>query len=253
MVELHNVISRLHKWCHKKGISVRNVCNEDTLSGILVPSVSSTYVMRYLTRLIGENRTINIGKVNAGPQTLIAISDTTITDGTMRTLIPKPSILEQRISNVLGTECIAIVEHAHTKRPNNIADKINESLDGIAADNQPSEMMSRLSSAMRDVGLIDALHKANITNKLSSDGQVISFYIVDADGREREIQSYELTKLGNGNNLEKVLKDLRDLSQHRAPGTTDRQLQRVRDAEQTLRNIAKKYTPQDEEASDATR
>lgn len=120
---------------------------------------------------------------------------------------------------------------------------LSEDMSGLAAAYQPNDILQRLKQAMHDLKITDELRKSGITNKVSPDRQTVRFYITDAQGREREIASYEIIKLADASTMEKALKDLRDLASNRAPGTTDREMEALRNKEAELRKIAKKHVP----------
>ncbi len=120
-------------------------------------------------------------------------------------------------------------------------------LDGIAADHQPMEMLQRLQQAMQDLGLIDQLHTVGISNSLTRDKQTIVFSMKDQDGRTRQIAAYELSKLGESNAMQVALEELSDLAHDKAPGTSERLRDMVQQQSQTIKKTADKYLPKPED------
>lgn len=226
-------------WCGHKNLTYRVIADEDRLQGFLIPKTSPDHIRPLLDRLqdIAIEDDLHFRQTKTRSGTILAFSLEALSEDIMASLVPEidRSRLARKLDIVLG---------------NNVWNGRRlavEDLAGIAAGHQPTDMLGRLRKSLGELGLLNALKAAQISNGLSPDKQILHFYINDADGRRREVMSIELSTLGDGNNMEQVLKDLADMARRRAPGTTEMEIQKLRNREQFVRNVAKKYTPQDQQ------
>lgn len=268
------------EWCDAHDVLYDIVCDEDDLQGFLVPKQYRSLtprLSRFMQSVAVEND-LHCAEYATRSGTILSISLNAISESTLESMVPpldqsrfsrKLDLVFDGMVNETGFHSPSTAMRRQYARPTetigskltkklreslgylSIGQAVNEALDGIAADYQPMDVLKHFESALRDLGLLDSLKAAEVTNKLSSDRQVIHFYISDADGRQREVASYELIKLAEGNNMEKAIKDLVDISRKRAPGTADREAQHVKDREQYIRDVAKQYSLDGEEEQQA--
>lgn len=268
-------------WCRAKDIAYDIVCDEDDLQGYLIPKKYSSLTPRFAAFLnnLSVREGLHCRQTNTRSGTVFALSLQAISETTIEAMVPQidRSRLARRLDLVFGVtgksgEAVEEMQynfptrrHGFHRVTQNIGAKltkrlqeslgirptisgvervVQEALDGIASDYQPTDVLKQFERALSELGVLDSLKVANVTNRLSKDKQVIHFYVKDADGREREVAGYELVKLAEGNAMEQAIKDLIDLGRKRAPGTTEREAQAIKDREQKVRETAKAYSPE---------
>lgn len=271
---LQNAYESFDRWCARHDVAYDLCCDEDDLQGYLVPKKYrglTPEITKFLEHLaLREGLFCREQSTRSG--TVYALSLRAIAESTLDALIPDSdrSRLARRLDLVFDQSTIGEMQYhspttaqrrQYTRPTQTIGFKlakklledlgflsttevVQEALDGIAADFQPIDVLKQFESALRELGLLDSLKLAKVTNRLSRDKQVLYFYVPDVDGREREVASYELVKLAEGNNMEQAIKDLADMARRRAPGTTDRESQQIKDREQKIREVAKKNSPE---------
>jgi len=280
---LQKAYESLTRWCDRHQIVFDLVCDEDDLQGYLIPRRYRSLTPRFTEFLsnLCEREGLYMREQSTRSGTVYALSLVAISETAMEAVTPvtERSRLARRLDLVYDglmpfqQELLRQIGETQYHSPStaqrrqyarptqtigykltkrlqedlgflSIGDIVLEALDGIAAEYQPMDVLKQFESALRKLGLLDTLKAAGVTNKLSRDKQILHFYINDGDGRQREIASYELVKLAEGNNMEKAIKDLTDVGRKRAPGTTDREVQQVRDKEQKIRQVAKEFSPE---------
>lgn len=270
------------RWCEHNGLVFDQVCDEDDLQSYLIPRRYSSLTPR-LSEFLGalcQRTGLHCREQRTRSGTVYALSLTAIAEATMDALVPTidRSRLARRLDLVYDglwpfqrdllhqieeaqyhapstaqrrqyTRPTQTIGHKLTKKLQEslgympIALVVLEALDGIAADYQPMDVLRQFEGALRQLGLLDNLRAAGVTNRLSRDKQVLHFYVSDSSGLEREVASYELVKLAEGNTMETAIKDLKDLARRRAPGTTDREIEHINDQQKKIREVAKQHSP----------
>lgn len=265
--KLQRAYEALDRWFSAGGIEYDIVADEDDLQGYLVPKKYQSLTPRIMRMLetVSANNDLHCQSHTSRAGLVIALSLQAIAEATISAMSPDQpdSRYQRRLDLVFGTKSIlespfhtptsALKRQRQSPTRNAGRSNLSEDLKGIAAHHQPVDILKRVERAMVDLGLVDALKAAGITNRLSKDKQVLRFFITDAEGRGREIAAYDLVKLGEPNDFEKALKDLRDLAHNRSPGTSEREMNRIRDQEAAVKDTAKKYTPQPEQEEKPTK
>lgn len=255
--KLQTVYEALDAWFATNGVEYDIVADEDDLQGYVVPKRYESLtprIMRFLESACADND-LHCRSQHTRSGLVLALSLQAIAESTMSAMVADhpagapTSRFSRRLDLVFGGKPPTMSEspfHTATRRRQRQTPQqsVNEGLKGVAAHYQPVDILKRVEKAMVDLGLVDALKAAGITNRLSSDKQVLRFFITDAEGRAREILAYDLVKLGEANEFERALKALRDLAHNRSPGSSDREMERIRDQETIVKDTAKKYTPQ---------
>lgn len=276
---LQKAYESFDRWCSINHVLFDLVCDEDDLQGYLVPRKYDTLTPRlseYLKNMsLREGLYCREQRTRSG--TVYAISLQAINEQVLDAMIPMidksrlarrldlvfdcasnaPTVQEQQYvpptkrhgfhfpTRNIGSKITKRLQESLGIRPS-IKATVSEALDGIAADYQPMDVLKQFEAALRDLGLLDKLKAANITNRLSPDKQIIHFYAGNDDGPNgrTEIAAYELVKLATGKEMEKAIKDLVDLARKRAPGTSEREAQAIKDREAQVRDIAKQHAPE---------
>lgn len=263
-------------WCDENNVDFDVVADEDDLQGFLVPRAHALLMPRlasFMSR-VADRHGVHVREHRTRAGTVFAMSLTALSESAVEDLLPSSHLgrLARRLDLVYDGVAVEPPQAAESQyNPPSSANRrqyvrptasfsgrlnrrlredagylsvhavVSEALDGIAAHHQPMEVLKQFEAALRDLGLLDGLKAAQVTNRLSRDKQVIHFYVPDGD-REREVAGYELTKLAEGNEMENAIKDLIDIARRRAPGTISREAQKVKDTETGIRNVAKKYS-----------
>lgn len=260
--KLQNAYNKLTNWCDENQVEFDIVCDEDDIQGYMVPH---QYDISNIINGIALDEGLFCREHQTRSGVIYALSLLSISESMLSAMVPQidQSRLIRRLDLAFNNnmiECNMPPKKSSYKSNQSIGRKlsrrlkeesvylpissaVSEALDGIAAEHQPSDILRQFSSALHELGLVDSLRAAGVINRLSRDKQVISFFAGDEYGRNREIASYELAELAESNAMENAIKDLADIARMRAPGTTDREIERVKDWEQQVRNIAKQHSP----------
>lgn len=117
---------------------------------------------------------------------------------------------------------------------------LDEALDNVGIDFRPGDILKRLQTAMKQVGLADRLRAAGITARITSDQQYVTFR--KRIGQE-DIKLVQLAvqQLAEPKNLEMALQQLVDVASGNAPGAGEQQRQQLRDAEKVINQVASQY------------
>lgn len=250
------------KWCTMHGIAYDILVDEDDIQAYLVPKkyANALPALSVCMDRLGLREGLHCAKRDIRAGTVFAMSLAAINEGLLDGLtVGENDRLLRHLDLAYGgiDECnTACRARRRSSKPSRNIDRrlkeslgylpvravVAEALDGIAADYQPMDVLRQFESALKDLGLLSGLKNAGVTNKLSADKQIIHFYVPDADGRDREVAGYELTKLAEGNNMETAIKDLIDIARRRAPGTSDREADRIKEREAAIRNVAKQHS-----------
>lgn len=257
--KLHQAIQIMDRWLGMNNVEYNIACDEDDLQAFVIPRAHRNLtpkIMGFMEHVCLNNQ-LHLRHQQTRSGLVIALSLQSIAESTMSALIPSKDqnrlsrrldLILQPKAGMLGESpfCSPISAHRRQVKFPTRKHGLNEGLKGVAAQFQPGDLLKRMEKAMDDLGLIDALKDAGITNRLSRDGQTIRFFITDAEGRGREVAAYELSQLGDGKAMEQALSDLRDLAKNRSPGSTKRELDNIRNQEKTVKDVAKRYVPKDD-------
>lgn len=245
---LQRVCQAFAQWCDANGVEYVNVCREDNLQGFMLARRHRNLTKRLLEFLqptILANKVFSrTHRTRSGD--ILAFSLQSIAESWVLDMVPDvdKSRLARRLDAVMNATYVG-----------QYLEEQFEGLEGIAADAQPDQVLKSIDAAMRQLNLHDQLKAAGITNKLSKDRQLLHFYLTDADGKERNIATYELAEIGKPANLTKMLDEIHDLAHQQSPGTGERERKRVQDQQKELHQIAKQHavdSGEDEAAAAAT-
>lgn len=247
-IKLNKILNLIDEWCADHGLSYHLVCDEDDLQGYVISKKGRIIeeLLRLLEPLVVEG-SLYMRCTATRTGTILALSIQPISEDVLASFnANQQTPLARRLSYIFrsfseGCPVTGGRKMPKPRRKVNTERRLREDLEGVAAEHQPEEVLDRLEAALRDTKLIPALKKAGVSNKLSDDRQRIIFFIIDETGNEHEVITFELTALGDQNEMRKALDYLHDLTRQQAPGTRELQRKKIKDEETKLNTIAKTY------------
>lgn len=115
-----------------------------------------------------------------------------------------------------------------------------ESLDGIAADFQPGDVISTLTKAIQQLGLHNKFGKLGIKMLVTKDKQYITF-VREVEGQRVRLLQCATQSLVEPKELESILTDLLDIAEGHAPGASQLKLDRLKQISAQISDIARRH------------
>ncbi len=118
--------------------------------------------------------------------------------------------------------------------------RLEEALDGIAADFQPQDILDTLITAIKKLGLSNKMRRCGIKALVTKDRQFVTF-VKETGGEKVRLLQVATQSISKPKDLETVLINLSDIADGKAPGASKLKMDQMKQVTSQISNIAKSH------------